>query len=118
MKTLIRDAARRATNLTPFDAGTLRGDYAAVCTPAQSVPTQLRRAHMERHDAYMNGQGRTTPDHAPRYFVTSKGQLIAWVTLDGRTHYTSSLVPLARKHQDMVRAAWPTRFAVTADFGG
>jgi len=111
--TLVRDAAARARNLIPFDAGSIRGDYAAVCSPVSDLPAELQAAHLERHNAYMAGEGRMTPDHGPRYYVTSGGRLIAWVTLDGLAHHapTDDLSPLQRKHQAMIRNVWPTRFA-------
>lgn len=126
--TLVRDAAKRAVNLIPFDAGSIRGDYAAVCSPKSSIPAELRQAHRERHNAYMSGKGRMTPAHGPRYFVTSRDEtghrLIAWVTLDGKTHIVpdvigagtgnvelTGLTPTQRRHRDMIAAAWPARFA-------
>jgi hypothetical protein len=133
MKTLVRDAAARAANLIPFQTDTyplrgLTGNYAAVCTPVQTVPVELQAAHLERHNAYMAGEGRMTPDHGPRYYVTSGGQLIAWVTLDGRTHYIGNvrleqdgtvtpigLTPTQRKHRDMIAKVWGPRVAVTSD---
>jgi hypothetical protein len=119
--TLVRDAAARAVNLIPFDAGSIRGEGAYVCTPSVTVPAQLRQAQEDRTAFYMSnhteetGYGRMGPDHGPRYYVTSRGQLIAWVTLDGRTHYTTSVTGLAARHQAMIRAAWPTRFTLTSD---
>jgi hypothetical protein len=128
-RTLVRDAAARARNLTPFQTDTypakgLTGNYAAVCTPVQTVPAELQAAHLERHNAYMTGEGRMTPDHGPRYYVTSGGRLIAWVSLDGKTHIVpdvdtapdgsvilTGLTPTQRKHRDLITAAWPTRFA-------
>jgi hypothetical protein len=127
MKTRVRDAAARARNLTPFQTDTyprrgLTGDYAAVCTPVQTVPGPLQQAQADRTAFYMSnhtedtGYGRRGPAHGPRYYVTSRAQLIAWVTLDGQTHFTDEgeLPPLARKHQAMIRAAWPTRFATNS----
>jgi hypothetical protein len=135
--TLVRDAARRAVNLIPFQTDTyplrgLTGNYAAVCTPIQTVPAELQQAQAERTEHYMTHYGaedrRMAPAHAPRYYVTSGGTLIAWVTLDGRTHYTpdvtqeqdgtvtlSGLTPTQRRHREMIRAAWPVRFTLTSD---
>jgi hypothetical protein len=113
--TRVRDAAARAANLTPFDAGSIRGDYAAVCSPVSSIPRALQSAHVERHDTYMATGARMSPGNGPRYFITSGGTLIAWVTLDGHTHYAKHLTPLEYKHQAMIRAAWPVRFTLTSD---
>jgi hypothetical protein len=136
-RTLVRDAAARAANLIPFQTDTyplrgLTGNYAAVCTPVQTVPAELQRAQAERTEHYMTHYGaedrRMAPAHAPRYYVTSGGRLIAWVSLDGRTHYTpdvtqeqdgtvtlTGLTPLQRKHRDMIAKAWGPRVAVTSD---
>jgi hypothetical protein len=115
--TRVRDAAARATNLIPFDAGSIRGDYAAVCSPVSTLPAELQDAQRARTAAYMAGEGRMSPASAPRYFVTSRGRLIAWVNLDGSVHYLQdpALPRLARLHRDMIRAAWPTRFTLTSD---
>jgi hypothetical protein len=128
MKTLVRDAAARAANLTPFQTDTyplrgLTGNYAAVCTPVETVPAELQAAHLERHNAYMASEGRMTPGHGPRYYVTSRGVLVAWVTLDGTAHYATDEAirnatyypALPMRHREMIRKAWGTRVAVTSD---
>lgn len=124
--TLVRDAAQRARNLIPFRTDTypargLTGEYAAVCTPVCTVPTELQQAQADRTAFYLannteeTGYGRRGPAYGPRYYVTSRGLLIAWVTLDGQTHYAAddALSTTARRHRDMIRAAWPTRFDTT-----
>lgn len=113
--TLVRDAAARATNLIPFDAGTIRGDYAAVCSPVSDLPRALQSAHIVRHNTYIADGSRMSPGYAPRYFVTTRGELVAYVSLDGHVHFPSVAGTLAAKHQDMIRAAWPTRFTLTSD---
>lgn len=117
--TRVRDAAARATNLIPFDAGTLKGDYAAVCSPAERMPYALQAAQQARTTFYMAGNGRSGPAFAPRYYLTSgKGpaaELIAYVSMDGRVHYPTVTAPLAIRHQQAMRAALPTRFAPFSD---
>lgn len=119
----------RAARLIPFDAGNLRGDYAAVCSPVQTVPAELQDAQRERTAFYMSHTweegNRTNPPHAPRYFVTSYGRLIAWVTLDGRTHKVPDwdltdygngdptephVWRTMRRHRDAITALWPEQF--------
>jgi hypothetical protein len=130
---------QRAARLIPFrtrSASNLAGEYGAVCTPVQTVPAQFREAQAERTAYYMdpaNGYAegfRSKPDHAPRYWVTSYGVPVAWVTLDGRTHYATrealteawnahrtarysgaALFAMLR-HRDAIRASWPERFAM------
>lgn len=114
------DAPGRARNLTPFETKTLRGDYAAVCSPVRTMPEQLRGAQQRRTETYMSGGGRMSPPDAPRYYVTSSGALIAWVTMDGGVHYVAdeTLTRTARRHLALIRTVWPTRFAVSDGFGG
>jgi hypothetical protein len=117
--TLVRDAADRARNLTPFATGPypligLHGTYAAVCSSLATTPEELRELQAERTKAYMSTRGpesRTTPGHAPRYYVTSSGKVIAWVALDGTTHYPEVTGPMRLRHQAMIRAAWPEKFS-------
>lgn len=106
----------RAARLIPFRATNLRGDYAAVCSPVATLPPELQDLQRERSATYLATGDRTAPGHAPAYYVTSNGQLIAWVSLDGRAHYTDWQTwgirmdsPRARmmvRHQDAIRAAW------------
>ena len=119
---------QRAARLIPFRArgACLTGDYGAVLSPVNSVPEMFREAQAERTAYYCdpaNGweQGfRCKPDHAPRYWVTSYGVVIAWVTLDGRTHYAhvadGSEHSAARlRHQSAIRASWPERFVMNSE---
>jgi hypothetical protein len=118
----------RASRLIPFHATHLRGDYGAVLSFAGDMPEQLREAQQRRRETYMTTGSRTEPADAPRYFVTSYGTLIAWVTLDGQTHF-ATLIPSGRnprtgalvdtprdramqRHQEAIRAAWPQRFTM------
>lgn len=122
-KTTVAEGLRRAAHLIPFHAAgssNLRGEYGAVCTPAATVPARFREAQAERTHYYRTARAglarRAYPGHAPRYWVTSYGVPIAWVTLDGRTHFTK--IPndpawrTMRKHRDAIRASWPARFAM------
>jgi hypothetical protein len=115
----VTSAVQRIGNLSPFvRSANLQASGAFVCSPASEVPDPLRVAHEERHAFYMSHSGpdaRTAPPHAPAYYVTSYGVLIAWVTLDGQTHYADDVVNDGRKttrlrHQAAVRAVWPERF--------
>lgn len=111
-KIRIKDVATRVRNLTPFDAGNLKGDYAAVLSPIATTPRELQDGQRRRTETYMASGDRNAPLDAPRYYVTSYGELIAWVTMDGQVHYRTSNTPRTAKHQSIVRAEWPTRFAV------
>jgi hypothetical protein len=125
---------QRAARLIPFRAAgpsRLTGEYGAVCTPAVTVPAELRQGQEDRTAHYLATRGpsaRSKPDHAPRYWVTSYGVVIAWVTLDGRTHYADdadlsrglshvypATVRTLIRHRDTIRAAWPGRFAMNSE---
>src|SRR5688572_13177758 len=100
--TTVRTALDRIARLIPVRAAGssyLTGDYAAVCTPWQTLPEQFQAAQRERTAHYLShheppsygrvpdGDAAELAERAPRYIVTSYGVPIAWVTLDGRTHY-------------------------------
>jgi hypothetical protein len=143
--TTVTTALNRIARLTPVrarGASYLTGDYAAVCTPAVIVPEAhgLRQAQQERTAWYLSHHeaptyGRVPNDaegpggdalaaRAPRYVVTSYGAPIAWVTLDGRTHYGTPASDVARvinqygsaawraavRHREAISEAWPERF--------
>ena len=127
--TTVSTALDRIARLIPVRAAGsshLTGDYAAVCTPWQTLPEQFQAAQRDRTAFYMTHGGRVPngPDggdelatRAPRYVVTSYGVPIAWVTLDGRTHFADlsggDSKPRAMwRHQTAIRAAWPERFAL------
>lgn len=112
-KIRISDVSARVRNLTPFDAGNLKGDYAAVLSPPDPMPHELRDGQLRRIKTYMATGDRNAPLDAPRYYVTSYGKLVAWVTMDGQTHYVDpiALDRTQTRHQSIVRAEWPTRFA-------
>lgn len=134
--TTVTEGLSRAANLIPFraaGASRLTGEYGAVCTPAVTVPEQFRAAQEERTAYYMSHDWteghRSKPDHAPRYWVTSYGVPIAWVTLDGRTHFApdwelvsypngdpidASQFRTMLRHRDVIRAAWPARFLMNS----
>lgn len=117
----------RAARLIPFYADNLRGDYAAVCSPVRAMPEPLREAQRIRTNTYMRTGSRTEPGFAPRYYVTSYDKLIAWVSLDGKTHYAPvlpseamntgrPLTPRERamlRHRDAIQARWPAFFRMT-----
>lgn len=118
-KITVRDGFQRAARLIPFNAGNLRGDYAAVCSPASTVPEQFREAQQHRTKVYFRTGARNLPGDAPRYYVTSYGVPIAWVTLDGRTHashigewgdISDAQQRTMMRHQEAVFASWPDRF--------
>jgi hypothetical protein len=127
----------RAARLIPFrtaGASRLTGEYGAVLSPAETMPEQFRQGQRDRTAYYLapaNGweQGfRCKPDHAVRYYVTSYGVPIAWVTLDGRTHFaddsamarglgfaTYHTADAMRRHREAIRASWPERFAINGE---
>lgn len=128
MPMTIATALQRIENLTPtYLSPVLKGEGVYVLSSPAELPEEFRAAQKERTEHYMTAEDRTTartlPGHAPRYIVTSYGLPIAWVTLDGRTHYTENLgnhfegarLRAVRRHQDAVRAAWPERFGLDAD---
>ncbi len=113
---------QRIRNLIPSRSATLRGESLAVCTPLSEAPEYLRTEHRDRHVAYMRTGDRISPSYGPRYVVTYKGILIAWVTLDGRPHFRETaelreeadrssvrLVDLIRHQRETMRS-WPVRF--------
>ncbi len=123
-------AVERISHLIPtYRSPNLVGDGVWVLSPPSELPERFRTSQEERTAVYLSThltplQRRTQPDHALRYLVRSYGVPIAWVTLDGRTHF-STLSELARnmehwspararaviRHQRAVRAVWPDRFA-------
>jgi hypothetical protein len=124
-RTTVAEGLQRAARLTPFatrSASNLAGNYGAVCSPWQTMPAELQQAQRDRTAYYMSHGpeegNRSQPDHAPRYYVTSYGVLIAWVTLDGRTHYAEGIgenIVQAKamwRHRDAIRASWPERFVM------
>jgi hypothetical protein len=130
----ITTALDRITHLIPtYLSPNLVGDGVWVCTPAETLPEQFRASQEERTAVYLTPHlnplvRRTQPDHALRYLVTSYGVPIAWVTLDGRTHYADdprtpggyTSGPRYRamlRHRNAVRAAWPARFALDPEDG-
>jgi hypothetical protein len=128
----ITTALDRITHLIPtYLSRNLVGDGVWVCTPAETLPEQFRWLQRERTAFYLSPEGsRVGPDRGLRYIVTSYGVPIAWVTLDGRTHYTGNAdilsapeaKPVGRlraiiRHRDAVRAAWPARFALDPEDG-
>lgn len=122
-------ALSRIENLIPtYRSPNLVGNGAWVLTHPSEVPEYLRVEQRDRNVAYTRTGDRNAPAYAPRYFVTSYGVLIAWVTLDGRTHYASAEdihvatenVSVRRYrtvigHRNSVRAAWPARFVTGVD---
>lgn len=135
-RTTVAEGLRRASHLIPFHAAgssNLQGEYGAVCTPASTVPARFRDAQEERTAYYLSHTweegNRCKPDHAPRYWVTSYGVPIAWVTLDGRAHFADDETLRAAslsdwrvrqlaamtKHRDAIRASWPARFAMNSE---
>jgi hypothetical protein len=112
-KIRIKDVATRVRHLTPFDAGNLKGNYAAVLSPISLMPRELQDGQRRRTETYMASGDRNAPLDAPRYYVTSYGELVAWVTMDGQTHYVDpiALDRTQAGHQSIVRAEWPIRFA-------
>lgn len=120
-RTTVTEGLRRAAMLTPFatrSASNLRGDCGAVCSHIGSMPERFRDAQSRRHHAYMTTGSRNQPADAVRYFVTSYGVPIAWVTLDGRTHYAQGWSRAQEesramlRHQAAIRASWPDRFVM------
>lgn len=122
---------QRAAMLTPFRAAGrsyLTGDYGAVCSYPPDMPEQFREAQRRRNLAYMSTGARNEPADAVRYYVTSYGVPIAWVTLDGRTHYIDDVQPFwyrevtdspaqtatMTRHIDAIRASWPDRFVMNS----
>jgi len=119
----VTEGLRRATHLIPFDAANLSGQGVYVCTPVSTIPEQFRKSQTTRNAVYMRTGHRSSPGYAPMYVVTSYGTPIAWVSLDGRTHFASRDDVLATaqsvaraqamsRHRDTLRANWPTRFPV------
>jgi hypothetical protein len=120
-------ALQRIARLTPASSANVTGQGAYVLTPSARLPEPLRAAQEARTHHYLTTSGpeaRTGPANAPAYFVTSYGVLIAWVTLDGQTHYAhrSTLSGMRspqgraqRRHQNAVRASWPERFPLARD---
>lgn len=104
----ITEGVRRSGMLTPFDAGTLRGEGAYVCSPVATVPEPLRALQRRRTDEYMTTGHRDRPDEAPRYYVTSGGTLLAWVEISGWPRFTDAreLSAVQQRHQRRVRDAW------------
>lgn len=130
----IATAVERIARLTPtYRSPTLKGEGAYVLTSPNELPEQFREAQRERTEHYRFSAdpltARTKPDHAPQYVVTSYGVVIAWVTLDGRTHFADLDAILdalpgdapgprlrtIQRHQQAVRAVWPERFGLDAD---
>lgn len=113
--TLIRDAAARAVNLTPFDAGTLKGEGVYVLTPPQTIPARFQDDQRARTEAYCATTARLSPPYAPRYIISSNGTPIVWVTCDGRMHHLppSEATPAARRHLEMLLHSMPRRFALS-----
>jgi hypothetical protein len=124
-------ALQRIARLTPASSANVTGQGAYVLTPSARLPEPLRAAQEARTHHYLTTSGpeaRTGPAHAPAYVVTSYGVLVAWVTLDGQTHYTT-WADLARtmehlssvrrhaviRHLQAVRASWPMRFPLARD---
>lgn len=128
----IKTAVERIARLIPtYRSPVLKGDGVWVLTSPAELPPELRTVQEERTRHYMtatDGTGRTMPGHAPRYIVTSYGMLIAWVSLDGRTHFPSGAAigeglhaparwAAIRRHQEAVRGVWPDRFALDEEDG-
>jgi hypothetical protein len=126
----ITTALQRIERLIPtYLSPILKGEGVWVLTSPAELPEEFRQAQEERTRHYMTtddrATARTAPGHAPRYIVTSYTVPIAWVTVDGRTHYaegaamgegrTSARWRAIRRHQDAVRAVWPERFGINAD---
>ena len=122
-RTTVATALQRIAMLTPVTAtgpSRLTGDGVYVCTPVVTVPDDFRAAQELRTAIYMktgrrDARGFHVRQVAPRYIVTSYGVPIAWVTLDGRTHYAhvadgSEHSGARLRHQAAIRAAWPERF--------
>ena len=127
--TTVRTAHDRIARLTPVRSATLRGDYLAVCSPGSDAPAFLAVEHQDRRATYRRTGARNLPGYAPRYYVTYQGMLLAWVTLDGKTHYAEKLdardilgrrdndhvraaFRTAWRHQDRIRNTWPERFVM------
>ncbi len=127
-------AVDRIAHLIPtYRSRNLVGTGVWVLTPPTEVPEYLRVEQRDRNVQYMRTGDRTAPSYAPRYVVTSYGVLIAWVTLDGRTHYASDAEVTAgagptvngtsarrraiARHLSAVRAVWPERFALDPEDG-
>lgn len=126
----VSTALDRITRLIPVRSATLWGDSVWVLTSPGILPVQFRDVQRERTAHYMSDPdpltARTAPFYAPRYFVTYSGVLIAWVTLNGHTHFTSPREvcqtldvpygsPTGRavfRHVDTIRAAWPAAFTM------
>ncbi len=121
-------AVDRIAHLIPtYRSPNLVGDGVWVLTSPSELPEQFREAQEERTGAYSAFGDRTVPSYAPRYVVTSYGVLIAWVTLDGRTHYAEdwSIIDhvygnvrrlrTVQRHRAAVRAVWPERFELDED---
>lgn len=147
--TTVRTALDRIARLIPTYPQTaspsrLKGDGVWVLSyshPSEHdvhpLPPELADAQRRRTAAYLAGESRTSVPEAPRYVVWSYGVPIAWVTLDGRTHYihmtqmdeesgefsrpdTLADLPMSalrtiKRHRDAIRASWPDRFGIDRD---
>lgn len=130
----VATALARIANLTPTYPQTsspsrLKGEGVWVLSyaygnEAHPLPTDLADAQRRRTASYMAGGTRTDVPEAPRYVVWSYDEPIAWVTLDGRTHFPllSRIDPSRRVHirtmqrqQDAIRASWPESFGIDRD---
>ena len=101
----------RAARLTPFDAGRLVGRGVYVLSGADAIPgrghaRELQRLQAARREAYLAEGGTRTsgPQDAPVYVVSYRDMVIAWVSMDGRTHYASEL-----SHPGYGTGGFPTR---------
>lgn len=114
-RTTVTEALRRIGQLTPvYDAPNLRGHGAWVCSPVADMPSGLRVLQAVRTGHYLNTGDRNGPADCPRYYVTSYGELVAWVALDGSTVYPRLAIAAEHgrarvRHQDAIRAAWGNR---------
>lgn len=120
----VADVIARAGNLIPnaraASPSRLSTHAAWVLTDPATLPEPFRAAQEARTIVYLATGSRTEPGHAVAYWVTSYGTPIAWVTLDGRTHYADDVdcLPFTRqhstviRHRDAIRAVWPERFLV------
>jgi hypothetical protein len=119
----VTEAVRRAGRLIPVRSSSVRGDYAAVCTSPSELPRAFRAAQAERHETYMTTGARNLPASAPRYVVTYRGMPVAWVNLDGTTHFATELsasdsdIPSSARVfqrawqvQAELQRTWPERF--------
>jgi hypothetical protein len=123
-------AVDRIAHLIPtYRSPNLVGKGVWVLTPPSELPEAFEPSQRMRNHEYRTTGSRTTPGYATRYLVTSYGVPIAWVSLDGRTHFLDDVQPhwsrevtdsparvrAIGRHIDAVRAVWPDRFELDDD---